>query len=64
MVDHFKIYGIRIVIASRIASRNKLKHAETHNLKTYDKDLIKCDLQDIIWEKIFGPFVDKPCKIA
>ena len=64
MVDHFMIYGIRKVNASRITSRSNQKIAETRSLKTYNRDLFQRDLQEINWEEILGPLVTEPCRMA
>ena len=59
MVEHYMVYGIRKVKASRLNSSKKRRLAETRSLKRYNKALFQQDLQAIDWEHLPTPLADE-----
>ena len=64
MVDHYMIYGIRKVNASRLNSSKKQRLAETRSLKRYNKASFQQDLQEIDWDRLLAPLADEPSKMV
>ena len=64
MVDHYMVYDIRKVNASRLNSSKKQRLAETHSLKRYNKALFQQDLQAIDGEHLLTPLADEPGKMV
>ena len=64
MVDHYMIYGIRKVNASRLNSSKKQRLAETRSLKRYNKAPFQQDLQEIDWHRLLAPLADEPSKMV
>ena len=63
MVDHYMIFGIRILNARKYRKK-KARIFETRNLSKYDKKSFRNDLSMINWQTVLDPVSENPNAMA